>query len=74
MTLQLSAQKAVLFGDVHTDSHVNAVDARWVLQAVAGLRELQFDAWRIADVNQDGVINAVDARWVLQMASDMRTF
>ena len=66
--------KFLLFGDVHTDSHVNAVDARWVLQAVAGLRELQFDAWRIADVNQDGVINAVDARWVLQTAAGTRTF
>lgn len=66
--------KFLLFGDVHTDSHVNAVDARWVLQAAAGLRALQFDAWRIADVNQDGAINAVDARWVLQTAAGTRTF
>lgn len=66
--------KFLLFGDVHTDSNVNAVDARWVLQAAAGLRALQFDSWRIADVNQDGVINAVDARWVLQTAAGMRTF
>lgn len=66
--------KFLLFGDVHTDSHVNAVDARWVLQAVAGLRALQSDSWRIADVNQDGAINAVDARWVLQTAAGTRTF
>lgn len=66
--------KFLLFGDVHTDSNVTAVDARWVLQAAAGLRALQFDSWRIADVNQDGVINSVDARWVLQTAAGMRTF
>ena len=66
--------KFLLFGDVHTDSNVNAVDARWVLQAAAGLRALQFDAWRIADVNQDGAINAVDASWVLQTAAGTRTF
>ncbi len=64
----------VQLGDVHTDSNVTAVDARWVLQAAAGLRALQFDSWRIADVNQDGVINSVDARWVLQTAAGMRTF
>lgn len=71
---QANEFKFLLFGDVDTDSNVTAVDARWVLQAAAGLRALQFDSWRIADVNQDGVINSVDARWVLQTAAGMRTF
>ena len=58
-------------GDVNADGKVDAVDARWVLQAAAGMRTLENDT--AADVNSDGKIDAVDARWILQAAAGMRT-
>ena len=58
-------------GDVNADGKVDAVDARWVLQAAAGMRTLENDT--AADVNTDGKIDAVDARWILQAAAGMRT-
>ena len=74
-----------LLGDVNEDGKVDAVDARWVLQAAAGMRTdarwvLQAAAGMrtlenatAADVNADGKIDAVDARWILQAAAGMRT-
>ena len=58
-------------GDVNADGKVDAVDARWVLQAAAGMRTLENAT--AADVNGDGKIDAVDARWILQAAAGMRT-
>ena len=58
-------------GDVNADGKVDAVDARWVLQAAAGMRTLENAT--AADVNRDGKIDAVDARWILQAAAGMRT-
>ena len=58
-------------GDVNGDNKVDAVDARWVLQAAAGMRTLENAT--AADVNRDGKIDAVDARWILQAAAGMRT-
>ena len=60
-----------VLGDVNGDNKVDAVDARWVLQAAAGMRTLENTA--AADVNADGKIDAVDARWILQAAAGMRT-
>lgn len=60
-------------GDVNRDGNLNAVDARYVLQAASGARELTDADKRIADVNGDGKVNAVDARWILQIASGSRT-
>ncbi|MDO4155126.1 MAG: leucine-rich repeat protein [Clostridia bacterium] len=59
-------------GDVNGDGKVNAVDARWVLQAASGARTFDATQTAAADVNGDGKINAVDARWVLQVASGAR--
>ena len=59
-------------GDVNADGKVDAVDARWVLQAAAGMRTLE-NATAAADVNTDSKIDAVDARWILQAAAGMRT-
>ena len=61
---------ATTFGDVNVDGKVDAVDARWVLQAAAGMRTLENAT--AADVNGDGKIDAVDARWILQAAAGMR--
>ena len=59
-------------GDVSGDGKINAVDARWVLQAASGARALTEAQSAAADVNGDGKINAVDARWILQIASGAR--
>lgn len=60
-------------GDVNGDGDVDAVDARWVLQAAAGIRPLEGSALAAADANGDGTVDAVDARWILQAAADIRT-
>ncbi|MGN0554425.1 MAG: leucine-rich repeat protein [Candidatus Fimenecus sp.] len=60
-------------GDINGDDKINAVDARFVLQAASGLRVLDDTQKAAADVNGDGKINAVDARWILQVASGART-
>ena len=60
-------------GDLNGDDKINAVDARWVLQAASGVRELTDAQKAAADLNSDGKINAVDARWILQVASGART-
>ncbi len=53
-------------GDVNEDGHITAVDARFVLQSVAGLVELNTAKRLAADVNTDGKVTAVDARIILQ--------
>jgi len=60
------------FGDVNGDGKVNAVDARWVLQAASGARTLTAEQTANANVNGDSKVNAVDARWILQVASGAR--
>lgn len=60
-------------GDVNRDGNLNAVDARYVLQAASGTRKLTDADKRIADLNGDGKVNAVDARWILQIVSGART-
>ena len=60
-------------GDVNGDNKINAVDARWVLQAASGARVFDATQTAAADVNGDGKVNAVDARWILQIASGSRT-
>ncbi len=61
-------------GDVNGDGRINAVDARWTLQAASGVRTLTAQQTANADVNGDGRITAVDARWILQAASGVRDF
>ena len=60
-------------GDLNGDEKINAVDARWVLQAASGARTFDATQTAAADVNGDGKVNAVDARWILQVASGART-
>lgn len=60
-------------GDLNGDGKINAVDARWVLQAASGARTFDATQTAAADVNGDGKVNAVDARWILQVASGART-
>ena len=63
----------LMYGDVNGDGAVNAVDARWALQAASGVRTLTEAQRILANVNGDSTVNAVDARWILQAASGVRT-
>ncbi|MGN0519619.1 MAG: leucine-rich repeat protein [Candidatus Fimenecus sp.] len=73
-TYILTTQRlGITLGDVNGDGKINAVDARWILQAASGARTLDATQAAAADVNGDGKINAVDARWILQAASGART-
>lgn len=59
-------------GDVNGDGAITAVDARIVLQTVAGLKNLSETEYKRADVNGDGVVTAVDARMILQIVAGLR--
>ena len=64
----------IRLGDVNSsDNKINAVDARWVLQAASGVRTFDATQTAAADVNGDGKVNSIDARWILQVASGART-
>lgn len=66
-------QPRYILGDVNGDGIVNAVDARWALQAASGVRALDNTQTLAADANLDSLVNAVDARWILQAAAGIRT-
>ncbi len=53
-----------LKGDVNKDGNISALDAREILQVVAGLKTTEDIA--LYDVNSDGAISALDARDILQ--------
>ncbi len=61
-----------ILGDVNGDGSVTAIDARLVLQYVAGLREFTAKEQEAADMNADGNITAVDARIILQIVAGLR--
>lgn len=56
----------ITLGDVNCDGAVTAVDARLVLQYVAGLRSEDEMYMAYADVSGDDKVSAVDARLILQ--------
>lgn len=61
-----------ILGDVNADGSVSAVDARLVLQYVAGLRDFTAKEKEMADMNADGNITAVDARVILQIVAGLK--
>ncbi len=63
---------SALSGDVNNDGKVSSLDARHVLQHVAGLRTFNSTQLKLADVNKDDKINSLDARWILQIAAGIR--
>ncbi len=65
MCIPAFASSKVL-GDVNDDGKITAVDARIVLQVVAGIKEEAGIIRSNGDVNYDGKISAVDARIILQ--------
>lgn len=58
-------------GDVNGDGNITAVDARVVLQYVAGIIKEDKLNTVCADVNGDGYITAVDARIILQYVAGL---
>lgn len=63
---------AAIIGDVDDSGAISAVDARLILQYVAGLKsESELSNPNGADVNRDGKITAVDARKVLQIVAGL---
>lgn len=65
----ISAFAATLSGDVNNDGEITAVDARKILQVVAGLEKAEDTA--LYDVNGDDNVSAVDARYVLQIVAGL---
>ncbi len=57
---------SAVVGDVNDDGLSTAVDARTILQHVAGIKTLTSSQIALADMNGDGDITAVDARIILQ--------
>ncbi len=53
-------------GDVDMSTRVSVVDAKLVLQMVAGLTTLEGRSFELADMNYDGKISTVDAKKILQ--------
>ncbi len=64
----IEEEKEPVFGDVNGDGKASAVDARLILQYVAGLGKHPEDVTAY-DVNLDGKITGVDARIVLQVVA-----
>lgn len=61
-----------LLGDCDNNGNVSAVDARLVLQVVAGIKESKDLNYVNADVNKDNKITAVDARFILQIVAGIK--
>ena len=62
-----------VLGDVNRDNYVTAVDARFILQNVAGLKDFTPTQKAAADVNGDGKITAVDSRIILRVVAGLQT-
>ncbi len=60
-------------GDVNNDGNLSTVDAKWILQNIAGSRTFSNAQFKAADLNGDGKVTTVDAKWVLQTVAGMRT-
>lgn len=58
--------------DVNGDGKLSVVDAKWILQSLAGLRALSSTQNSAADVNGDGKLSVVDAKWILQALAGLR--
>lgn len=59
-------------GDIDNNGKASTVDAKWILQNIAGSREFTREQINAADLNGDGKITTVDVKWVLQIVAQMR--
>lgn len=58
--------------DVSQDGKISVVDAKMILQYLAGSRTLTDGQLAVADVNGDGKVSVVDAKWILQSVAGLR--
>jgi len=72
LTATPTATLAVALGDVNCDGLVNAIDALFVLQFIAGLLPA-FPCPDAADVDGSGAVTAIDAALILQAAAGLIT-
>lgn len=56
-------------GDVNKDDRISIVDAKFVLENIANLREFTDDEKIRADITCDGKINLIDAKRILQVVA-----
>lgn len=69
---ELTPPTTTVYGDANGDGKVTAVDARAILQYVAGTKgENEVVDKKYMDVNGDGKVSAIDARWVLRMVAGL---
>jgi hypothetical protein len=59
-------------GDANNDGNMTAVDARVILQHVAGVKTLTASQSTLVDMNGDGNITAIDARIILQKVAGLK--
>ncbi len=59
-----------LIGDVNCDGEINAIDAAFILQFIAGLID-ELPCPENADVNEDGATNTIDAALILQFSAGL---
>lgn len=59
-------------GDVNGDDKITIIDAKWILQSIAGTKSLTDAQKAAADLNNDGKITIIDAKWVLQIVAGTR--
>lgn len=59
-------------GDANEDGKITAIDARLILQHVAGINLLSASQLAYIDMNDDGNVTAVDARMVLQKVAGLK--
>jgi len=71
-TATATSPGGVLIGDVNCDGLVNAIDALFVLQFIAGLLPA-FPCPDAADVDGSGAVTAIDAALILQHAAGLIT-
>lgn len=63
---------SAIIGDANNDGKVTAVDARLVLQHVAGIIKLTESQSTLVDMNGDGNVTAVDARIILRKVAGLK--
>lgn len=68
----IKSDDEILIGDVNEDGNITAVDARIILQIVAGLKSVDTVNTENADVSKDEKITAVDARYILQIVAGLK--
>ncbi len=63
----------LLYGDADLDTRVTIVDATYVQQKLAGIREFSEDAMTVSDCDNDGKVTIVDATFIQRYLAQIET-